>query len=100
MRWPQKNGIAIVGVSETMPAADRTYQQWQLSQFTALFNALQHATATTVPTHERPSAAMVELREAAVQLGTRTLWSELTFTSTPGSSWPCSGRTGWARPPC
>ena len=41
----EKNGIAVVGVSETMPAADRTYQQWQLSQLTALFDALQHATA-------------------------------------------------------
>jgi zinc/manganese transport system substrate-binding protein len=43
----QKNGIAVVGVSETMPAADHTYQQWQLSQLTALFDALQHATAAT-----------------------------------------------------
>jgi zinc/manganese transport system substrate-binding protein len=41
----EKNGIAVVGVSETMPAADRTYQQWQLSQLTTLFDALQHATA-------------------------------------------------------
>ena len=46
----QKSGIAIVGVSETMPAADRTYQQWQLSQFTALFNALQRATPASVTT--------------------------------------------------
>jgi zinc/manganese transport system substrate-binding protein len=37
----KKNGIAVVGVSETMPTADRTYQQWQLAQFTALFTALQ-----------------------------------------------------------
>jgi zinc/manganese transport system substrate-binding protein len=43
----QKSGIAVVGVSETMPAADHTYQQWQLSQFTALFNALRSATPTT-----------------------------------------------------
>ena len=42
-----KNGIAIVGVSETLPAADHTYQQWQLAQLTALFDALQHAGATT-----------------------------------------------------
>jgi zinc/manganese transport system substrate-binding protein len=42
-----KNHVAIVGVSETMPAADRTYQQWQLSQFTALFTALQHATKSS-----------------------------------------------------
>jgi zinc/manganese transport system substrate-binding protein len=42
-----KDHIAIVGVSETMPAADRTYQQWQLSQFTALFAALRRATKTS-----------------------------------------------------
>jgi zinc/manganese transport system substrate-binding protein len=42
-----KNGIAIVGVSETLPAADHTYQQWQLAQLTALFDALRHAGATT-----------------------------------------------------
>jgi zinc/manganese transport system substrate-binding protein len=42
----QKHGIAVVGVSETMPASDRTYQQWQLSQLTALFHALQSATST------------------------------------------------------
>jgi len=41
----QKNGIPVVGVSETMPTADRTYQQWQLSQFTALLDALRRATA-------------------------------------------------------
>jgi zinc/manganese transport system substrate-binding protein len=40
----KKNGIAVVGVSETMPAADHTYQQWQLSQLTALFRSLQRAT--------------------------------------------------------
>jgi zinc/manganese transport system substrate-binding protein len=45
-----KNGIAIVGVSETLPAADHTYQQWQLAQLTALFNALQHARAPTTTT--------------------------------------------------
>jgi zinc/manganese transport system substrate-binding protein len=43
----KKNGVAIVGVSETMPSSDRTYQQWQLSQFTALFDALRHARSTT-----------------------------------------------------
>jgi zinc/manganese transport system substrate-binding protein len=43
----EKSGIAVVGVSETMPASDRTYQQWQLSQFTALFSALRRATATS-----------------------------------------------------
>jgi zinc/manganese transport system substrate-binding protein len=42
-----KNGIAIVGVSETLLAGDRTYQQWQLSQLNALFDALQHAASTT-----------------------------------------------------
>jgi hypothetical protein len=36
-----------VGVSETLPAADHTYQQWQLAQLTALFDALRHAGATT-----------------------------------------------------
>jgi zinc/manganese transport system substrate-binding protein len=42
-----KNGIAVVGVSETLPAADHSYQQWQLAQLTALFNALHHAATTT-----------------------------------------------------
>jgi zinc/manganese transport system substrate-binding protein len=42
----KKNGIAIVGVSETMPTSDHTYQQWQLAQLVALFDALQHAKAT------------------------------------------------------
>jgi zinc/manganese transport system substrate-binding protein len=41
----EKNGIPVVGVSETMPASAHNYQQWQLAQFTALFNALKHATA-------------------------------------------------------
>jgi zinc/manganese transport system substrate-binding protein len=41
-----KSGIAIVGVSETLPATDHTYQQWQLAQLTALFDALRHATST------------------------------------------------------
>jgi zinc/manganese transport system substrate-binding protein len=41
----QKSGIAIVGVSETMPASDHTYQQWQLSQLTALLHALEVATS-------------------------------------------------------
>ena len=41
----QKSGIAIVGVSETMPTSDHTYQQWQLSQLTALLHALQGATS-------------------------------------------------------
>jgi zinc/manganese transport system substrate-binding protein len=39
----QKNGIAVVGVSETLPASARTYQQWQLSQLTALLHALRAA---------------------------------------------------------
>lgn len=37
----ERSGIPIVGVSETMPLSDRTYQQWQLAQLTALFHALQ-----------------------------------------------------------
>jgi zinc/manganese transport system substrate-binding protein len=41
----QKSGIAIVGVSETMPASDHSYQQWQLSQLTALLHALEVATS-------------------------------------------------------
>jgi zinc/manganese transport system substrate-binding protein len=41
----QKSGIAIVGVSETMPTSDHTYQQWQLSQLTALLHALEVATS-------------------------------------------------------
>jgi zinc/manganese transport system substrate-binding protein len=35
--------IPVVGVSETMPLSDRTYQQWQSSQLSALLHALsQH----------------------------------------------------------
>lgn len=40
----RKNGVAVVGVSETMPPSDHTYQEWQLAQLTALFHALQGAT--------------------------------------------------------
>jgi zinc/manganese transport system substrate-binding protein len=43
----RKNGIAVVGVSETMPTSDHTYQHWQLSQLSALFNALQRARTKT-----------------------------------------------------
>jgi zinc/manganese transport system substrate-binding protein len=35
------HGIPVVGVSETMPSAFHSYQQWQLSQLTALLHALQ-----------------------------------------------------------
>jgi zinc/manganese transport system substrate-binding protein len=37
----KQHGIAIVGVSETMPANAATYQQWQESQMTNLLHALQ-----------------------------------------------------------
>ncbi|HEX3794262.1 MAG TPA: zinc ABC transporter substrate-binding protein [Acidimicrobiales bacterium] len=37
------NGVAVVGVSETMPASARTYQQWQGRQLTALLHALEQA---------------------------------------------------------
>jgi zinc/manganese transport system substrate-binding protein len=43
----KKNGVAVVGVSETMRTSARTYQQWQLTQLTALFRALQRATSTS-----------------------------------------------------
>jgi zinc/manganese transport system substrate-binding protein len=43
----EKNGVAVVGVSETMPPSAHTYQRWQLSQLTALLHALQHATHTS-----------------------------------------------------
>jgi zinc/manganese transport system substrate-binding protein len=39
----KKNDIAVVGVSETMPTSARTYQQWQLSQLDALYQALRGA---------------------------------------------------------
>jgi zinc/manganese transport system substrate-binding protein len=39
----KKNGIAVVGVSETMPTSARTYQQWQLSQLEALYSGLKRA---------------------------------------------------------
>ena len=41
----KKSGIAVVGVSETLPASARTYQEWQLSQLTALLHALRGATS-------------------------------------------------------
>ena len=43
----QKSGIAVVGVSETLPASAHTYQQWQLSQLTALLRALRGAATTS-----------------------------------------------------
>jgi zinc/manganese transport system substrate-binding protein len=36
----KKDGIPIVGVSETMPADAATYQQWQLAQLDALLSGL------------------------------------------------------------
>jgi len=41
----ERSGIGVVGVSETMPLTDTTYQQWQLAQLTALDHALQGATS-------------------------------------------------------
>jgi zinc/manganese transport system substrate-binding protein len=37
----KEHGIPVVGVSETLPAGVRTYQQWQQSQLTRLLHALQ-----------------------------------------------------------
>ncbi len=37
----RQHGIPIVGVSETMPAGDRTFQQWQESQLRDLLHALR-----------------------------------------------------------
>jgi zinc/manganese transport system substrate-binding protein len=37
----RQHGIPVVGVSETLPAGDATYQQWQQSQLTALLHALE-----------------------------------------------------------
>jgi zinc/manganese transport system substrate-binding protein len=39
----KQHGIAIVGVSETMPANAANYQQWQESQMTNLLHALQNS---------------------------------------------------------
>ena len=36
----QKAGVPVVGVSETQPASDRSYQTWQLRQAKAILNAL------------------------------------------------------------
>jgi zinc/manganese transport system substrate-binding protein len=36
----QQAGIAVVGVSETQPSSDRSYQAWQLRQATAILRAL------------------------------------------------------------
>ena len=41
-----------------------------------------------------PSAAMVELREAAVQLGTARLWSDLTFSLASGEFLAVLGPNG------
>jgi zinc/manganese transport system substrate-binding protein len=38
--FAQKSGIAIVGVSETLPANASTYQRWQQDQLQALQRAL------------------------------------------------------------
>jgi zinc/manganese transport system substrate-binding protein len=37
----RRHHIPVVGVSETMPAHAKTYQQWQQSQLTALLHALE-----------------------------------------------------------
>jgi len=37
----KQHGIPVVGVSETLPAGVRTYQQWQQSQLTDLLRALR-----------------------------------------------------------
>ncbi len=37
----RQHGIPVVGVSETMPAADTTFQQWQGSQLVQLLRALR-----------------------------------------------------------
>jgi zinc/manganese transport system substrate-binding protein len=42
----QKNGIPVVGVSETMPSNAPTYQRWQGAQLTALLHALGPAGAS------------------------------------------------------
>jgi zinc/manganese transport system substrate-binding protein len=36
----QQAGIAVVGVTETQPASDPSYQAWQLRQATAILRAL------------------------------------------------------------
>ena len=36
----QQAGIPVVGVSETQPPGDRSYQAWQLRQVTAILRAL------------------------------------------------------------
>ncbi|HEY3844174.1 MAG TPA: zinc ABC transporter substrate-binding protein [Acidimicrobiales bacterium] len=43
----KRSGVPIVGVSETMPAGARSYQQWQQSQLKALLRALEHSPPTT-----------------------------------------------------
>ncbi|HWF15227.1 MAG TPA: zinc ABC transporter substrate-binding protein [Acidimicrobiales bacterium] len=39
----KRHDIPVVGVSETMPAASATYQQWQATQLTNLLHALQES---------------------------------------------------------
>jgi zinc/manganese transport system substrate-binding protein len=36
----RQNNIPVIGVSETLPAGEKTYQSWQLDQTKALLNAL------------------------------------------------------------
>jgi zinc/manganese transport system substrate-binding protein len=43
----RQHHIPVVGVSETMPSSAHTYQQWQLSQLTALYRALKAANPTS-----------------------------------------------------
>jgi zinc/manganese transport system substrate-binding protein len=36
----EQAGVAVVGISETQPASDRSYQAWQLREATAILRAL------------------------------------------------------------
>lgn len=36
----KQSGIPVVGVTETIPTAEKTYQSWQLDQAKALLTAL------------------------------------------------------------
>ncbi len=83
----KQHGIPVVGVSETMPAGVATYQQWQQSQ-------LDQSPARARDEPEPVTAPLVELRGAAVRIGTRTLWSELDLALSEGEFLAVLGPNG------
>ena len=96
----RQHGIPVVGVSETMPAGVATYQQWQQRQLDrAAARARAQPQPVTPATTSRgdtnaPATPPIELRDAAVQLGGRTLWSDLDLDVGPGEFLAVLGPNG------